>query len=139
MMKTKQIYCCGCEAKVGARLTGGKEIYPHRTDLYMLPFWKCDRCNNYVGCHHKTDKPTTPLGVIPTKELKKARQHIHFILDPIWKSGAISRNKAYKRLAKILGKANYHTAMIRSIQEARQVYKAVRVLSEELNADKVEG
>ena len=68
---------------VEVRLTNGAEIYPHRKDLSELPFWKCDTCGNFVGCHHKTGDPTKPLGVIPTSEIKRARQHIHRILDPI--------------------------------------------------------
>ncbi len=65
------IYCCGCNEKIKARLTNGEEIYPHRTDLYLLPFWKCDSCGNFVGCHHKTDNPTKPLGCIPSHQRLK--------------------------------------------------------------------
>jgi hypothetical protein len=53
-----KLYCTGCEHEVEARLTNGEERYPHRPDLYELPFWKCDACSGYVGCHHKTDNPT---------------------------------------------------------------------------------
>ena len=56
------IYCTGCEKNVNARLTDGKERYPHRQDLYELPFWVCDNCGGYVGCHHKTNQRTKPLG-----------------------------------------------------------------------------
>ena len=119
------IYCCGCCTEVNARLTDGKEIYPHRNDLHDLPFWKCDRCGNYVGCHHKTNNPTLPLGVIPTKELMNARKHIHKILDPLWKHGKIKRNVLYARLSEELG-WKYHTANIRSIEEARKVYKIIK-------------
>lgn len=119
------IYCCQCKVKVDARLTDGREIYPHRADLGGLPFWKCNDCGNYVGCHHKTDKPTTPLGHIPTPEISKARSHIHALLDPVWKSkpALVSRSRAYKLMSERLG-WKYHTAMIESIEEAREVYKA---------------
>ena len=120
-----EIYCCGCEMKVEARLTGGEEIYPHREDLYSLPFWKCDGCGNYVGCHHKTKNRTNPLGCIPTPEIKKARQHIHKILDPIWQNGKMSRKEIYAELSERLG-WKYHTAKIRSVEEARKVYRLVR-------------
>lgn len=120
------IYCCGCLEKVDARLTNGKECYPHRKDLFNLPFWKCDKCGNFVGCHHKMENnPTQPLGCIPTPEIKKARQHIHKILDPIWQSGKMNRKSIYAELTKKLG-WKYHTANIRSIEEAREVYKIVR-------------
>jgi len=78
-----KIFCCACKSDVNARLTNGSEIYPHRSDLSSIPFWKCDDCGNFVGCHHKTSKPTQPLGHIPTPEIRKARQHIHMILDPL--------------------------------------------------------
>jgi hypothetical protein len=121
----KEIWCCECQNKINARLTDGQEIYPHRSDLYNLPFWKCDQCNNFVGCHHKTKEPTKPLGNIPTKEIKEARKHIHSLLDPIWKSSdskTKTRKSIYNYLSDQLG-FSYHTATLRTIEEARKVYK----------------
>lgn len=119
-----KIHCCGCNEKVDARLTDGGEIYPHRPDLKSIPFWKCDTCGNYVGCHHKTKNPTQPLGIIPTPELRNARNHIHRILDPLWTDGKIKRRELYKAISDKLG-WKYHTAKIRSIEEAREVYRLV--------------
>lgn len=124
MSEPKEIHCCGCETKIMARLTDGAEIYPHRPDLSKLPFWKCDDCGNYVGCHHKTKNRTHPLGCIPTPEIKSARQHIHRILDPIWKNGEMPRKKIYAILTERLG-WKYHTANIRSVEEARKIYKII--------------
>lgn len=118
------IFCCGCNAQVDARLTNGAEVYPHRSDLHHLPFWKCDHCGNYVGCHHKTKDKTRPLGNIPTPELRNARRHIHTILDPIWRGGTMDRAELYLKLSELLG-YEYHTAQIASIEEARAVYRAV--------------
>lgn len=120
-----RIYCCACSHDIEARLTDGAEVYPHRKDLAGLPFWKCDTCGNFVGCHHKTKNRTQPLGVIATSEIKKARQHIHAVLDPIWKSGKMKRASLYKRISGELG-WQYHTANIRTIEEARKVYAIVR-------------
>lgn len=125
-----RIFCCGCQTEVKARLTDGKEIYPHRSDLAKLPFWKCDYCGNYVGCHHKTNNPTNPLGIIPTPEIRNARQHIHAILDPIWKSGRMKRGKLYGIISKKLG-WKYHTSKIRSVEEGRKVYRIVREIANE--------
>lgn len=122
------LYCCGCEREVTPRLTDGAEIYPHRPDLKALPFWKCDACGNYVGCHHKTQDRTRPLGCIPTPEIKKARQHIHRILDPLWKSGRMKRSDVYARLSEAIG-YEYHTAEIGDIAEARRIYLAVKELT----------
>lgn len=131
-MTARKIYCCGCQSTVDARLTYGSEVYPHRKDLATIPFWRCDVCRNWVGCHHKTKKPTTPLGVIPTPEIKKARQHIHRILDPIWKSGTMSRRDVYREIGRRLGmKKEYHTANIKSLEQARNVYRVVRDMASE--------
>lgn len=129
MSETRAIFCCGCRADVQARLTHGREIYPHRHDLSELPFWRCDDCGNFVGCHHKTSDRTRPLGCIPTPELKAARSHIHRILDPLWRSGRIKRRKLYSIIAHVIGVEEYHTAEIRSIEQAREVYRAVCLLA----------
>ncbi len=46
------------------------------------------------------------------------------ILDPIWESGAMKRKEVYAHLTKALG-WKYHTAQIRSIEEARRVYRLI--------------
>lgn len=119
------IYCCGCVTEILARLTSGKEIYPHRVDLHDLPFWKCDTCGNYVGCHHKTANGTQPLGVIPTKEIMNARKCIHALLDPLWKTRKVSRGKIYTKLSKELG-YSYHTGEIKCLKEARRIYLIIK-------------
>lgn len=131
-MTSKEIYCCGCSAKVEARLTSGHEIYEHRLDLYDLPFWICDTCKNYVGCHHKTANPTQPLGCIPTKEIKAVRIKIHAVLDPLWKSGRYNRKELYAIISARMGsKHRYHTAQIRSVDEARQVLEILTTITKE--------
>lgn len=125
------LHCCGCNEFVEPRLTDGGEIYPHRKDLSKLPFWKCDKCQNFVGCHHKTDKPTTPLGCIPTKEIREARKHIHALIDPMWKSKLIKRGALYAKLSEAIG-CTYHTAEIKSIEDARRVYSAGLEIRKEL-------
>jgi hypothetical protein len=119
-----KIYCCGCEKDVEARLTDGDEIYPHRPDLFSLPFWKCDTCGNFVGCHHKTKTRTKPLGCIPTPELRMARNSIHSLLDPAWQSGKIGRKELYRVLTEKLG-WKYHTAKIKSLDEAEKVIQII--------------
>lgn len=130
-LTVKSLYCCGCESRTDARLVGGEEIYPHRADLYSLPFWKCDKCNNFVGCHHKTKDRTRPLGCIATKEIKSARIQIHKTMDPIWRSGRITRKELYNLLKKATGRP-FHTANIRSVEEAQSVYMLVIKIAGEL-------
>jgi len=128
MIDRKLIYCCGCQSDVDARLSDGQEAYPHRPDLYSLPFWFCDQCGNFVGCHHKTSSPTRPLGNIPTPELKRARQKIHKVIDPIWQSGAMKRNEVYANLSDAMG-FKYHTAKLRNMQEAKKALDAATQIS----------
>ena len=132
MTQTKKIYCVCCSCDVNALLVDGSVIYPHREDLHKLPFWQCPKCSNYVGCHHKTKKKTKNLGVIPTKEIREARIHIHSLLDPLWKSGNIKRGELYNMISKRLG-FKYHSADIRSIPEARFVYRILLDIKIKLN------
>lgn len=97
-----------------------------------LPFWKCDACKNFVGCHHRTRDRTRPLGCIPTAEIKAARQHIHRILDPLWKGKMINRSDLYKRVAMALGIEEYHTAELRSVEDARRAYAAIKAIATEI-------
>lgn len=127
-----KIYCCQCKKEVNARLTNGAEIYPLREDLYSLPFWKCS-CGNFVGCHHKTPQRTKPLGCIPTKEIRNARKHIHALLDPMWKNGKNKRGHLYAEISRQLG-YQFHTAEIRSIEEARIVYRIILDISKKVLA-----
>lgn len=117
-----KLWCCQCQSDVAARLTNGAEVYPHRPDLADLPRWKCDTCGNHVGTHHKTADPTRPLGNIPSPAIKRARIHIHDLIDPVWKSRIIKRGKLYGALSARLG-YEYHTAEIKTIDEARRVYR----------------
>lgn len=126
-----KIYCCNCQSEIDARLTDGSEVYPHRKDLYELPFWKCDNCEQFVGCHHKTSTPTKPLGVIPSPEIKQKRQEIHVLLDQIWKSGRMRRGDVYKTVSEIIGK-QYHTAEIRTVKEAECVISVVKEIRNSL-------
>jgi hypothetical protein len=123
-VEQREIYCCGCEKKVIADLVDGSLVYPHRQDLYHLQFWIC-QCRCYVGCHKGT---ANPLGVIPTKEIMNARKYIHAILDPLWKSGKYKRKDLYKKISDKIG-WDYHTAKIRSIEEAREIYKIIKGIS----------
>lgn len=133
--KPRKIYCCECEKKVHARLTNGREIYPSRADLHGLPFWKCDACGNYVGCHHKAKNKTHPLGVIPTPPLRRWRSKIHAVLDPLWKDRLISRTQAYNEIARRLGLDVFHTANIRTVDEAKEVYDIAVLLQQELSKE----
>lgn len=129
-----RIYCCGCGQDVEAKLVCGKDVYPHRRDLYQLPFWQCERCRCFVGCHHKSHDPTRPLGVIPTREITKWRKRIHALLDPLWQTRQYTRSALYKELGARLG-YEYHTAEIRSVEQAMQVLEAIGLMRGEHGND----
>ena len=129
------IYCCGCENNTDARLTTGEEIYPHREDLFSLPFWVCDSCENFVGCHHKTKNRTEPLGCIPTKAIRDKRKHIHAVLDPMWqnlqtpKERRKKRGHLYSKISKFIGRP-FHTGNITSFREAENILLMVYQLKD---------
>lgn len=125
------MYCCECQKDVGAKLITGKEVYPSRSDLWGLPFWLCIECNNFVGCHHKTKNRDHPLGHIPTKEMKKARIHIHALIDPFWQSGFIKRRELYKKISDVMG-WNFHTSKTKTIEECRSAYRVGLQIKKEL-------
>ncbi len=122
-----KLFCCNCGTEVEARLTDGSEVYRHRPDLYDLPFWKHDACGGFVGCHHLTEDRTKPLGCIPSPEIKELRKEIHAKLDPMWKSGQHARSYIYARLSRLFGR-EYHTAEIRSVEEANAVLSELELL-----------
>ena len=120
-----QIWCCQCQRDVEARLTTGAEVYPHRPDLADLLRWKCDGCGGHVGTHRKSMDPTKPLGNIPTPEIQRARIHIHNLIDPAWKARVVRRGAIYAHLSEKLGR-EYHTAKLKTIDDARAMYAAAR-------------
>lgn len=78
----------------------GKEIYPHRPDLFHKTFYRCVPCRAYVGCHPGT---TRPLGRLANAQLRAAKSAAHAAFDPIWKGGHKKRGSAYAWLADQLG------------------------------------
>ena len=124
-----QIFCCTCNTDIDCSLVTGMQVYPHRYDLRNMKFYRCPVCKNFVGTHKGTE---IPLGVIANEEIKNARMHIHSLLDPIWRSGKVSRRKCYKLISNKLG-YEYHTANLKSIDECRNVYSIILRLKRELS------
>lgn len=129
-----KIYCTGCEQDVEARLTNGAERYPHRPDLAELPFWTHDGCDTWVGCHHKTSKPTRPLGFLATKEMFAYRSTIHDIIDPLWQYNHMKRGQVYAYMTRELG-YQYHTGEIKTVKEAKRVFHIAEKLQKKVLAD----
>lgn len=113
-------YCNRDAVRVGAEW-----IYPHRPDLRGKWFWLCQPCRAYVGCHPGT---TNPLGRLANAELRRAKQSVHRVLDPLWKSKKMRRSEAYALLAKGLNIAqqNCHVGMfdVHTCQAAVEVLRS---------------
>ena len=97
------VACPYCGA--AARLVTGAEVYPHRPDLADKPFYSCEPCDAWVGCHPGTTKP---LGRLADAKLRTAKSTVHAFLDPEWETVAPkyrgkARRDAYARLAHDLG------------------------------------
>lgn len=123
-----KVYCCKCEEDVEAVERRGADIHFGRPDLYELVFWQCRACLNYVGSHKNLR--ATPLGNIPTPEMRGMRMQINNILDPIWKDKYMERREVYAALSQALG-YNYHTAHIKTMEEGKRALEAVTILSRE--------
>lgn len=127
----KKIYCVQCEDKMPVVLQSGDAIYKSLKYKH-LNFWVCGGCNNYVGVH-KNSPTHEPLGIIPTPEVRNARQHIHAILDPIHQKKLMKRREVYDYLSEKLG-WQYHTAKIKNVEEARKIYIIIKELKAKLHA-----
>ena len=107
-MTTFQVICDYC--KQPARLVTGKELYPHRPDLFIKYFYVCRPCSAHVGCHNDS---ASPLGRLANSELRRAKSLAHAAFDPLWKNGRMKRQQAYKWLAAQIGveKSECHIGM----------------------------
>lgn len=110
--------CDYCQ-KQSERVTG-KEIYPHRKDLFEKTFYRCVPCSAYVGCHPGTQRA---LGRLANSALRAAKQKAHAAFDPLWKTGGLRRGYAYMLLAKALGmsKKDCHIGMFSEEQCIRVI------------------
>lgn len=77
-----------------------KEIYGRNYGKsYMC--WLCKKCDVYVGCHNNTKNP---LGTMANAELREWRKKCHAKIDPLWKSGKMTRKEVYQMLKEKLGR-----------------------------------
>ena len=115
-------------------LVTGKEIYPHRQDLWEKPIWKCTRCpNSYCGCHPRTKEA---LGFAAGPDTRRARMLLHErMLDPIWKEASRKRRRHFRNLVYAflsekmdLPPDETHTAMW-TVEQCRQAWCSLRGMS----------
>lgn len=92
------VYCPYCRNE--APLVTGREVYPHRPDLFAKRFYACLPCGAWVGCHPGT---TQRLGRLANAEGRRLKMAAHAAFDPRWKEGGTKRKAAYRWLADQLG------------------------------------
>jgi len=72
---------------------------------------------------------TTKMAVrtVRTQDMKNklCAQKSFSLIDPIWKSWKMGRRELYGVISRAIG-CKYHTANIRTLSEARGIYRAVR-------------
>lgn len=86
-----------------AKWCDNKEVYGKRYGKSYMCYY-CKDCGAWVGCHQNTRKP---LGTMANRELRIWRMKAHSALDPLWKSGEMTRHKAYKLIDnKHIGESN---------------------------------
>lgn len=83
-------------------LVGSEVIYGRSYGMIYL----CRDCMAYVGCHPNTTKS---LGRVADGKLRAAKRQAHKYFDQIWKSGLLSRHKAYQWLSEQLGIPSEYT------------------------------
>lgn len=115
--------CPYCDRQ--SQLVHGQAIYPHRPDLWAKPFWQCEPCEAYVGCHPGTKNA---LGRLANDELRKAKQAAHAAFDPLWRGGQQHRKSAYLWLAERMGMIaeNCHIGMM-DVEACRRVVEVCKV------------
>ena len=74
----------------------GTRIYPHRPDLADKLFFICAPCGAWVGTHRSTGQP---LGRLANAELRRLKQSVHAVFDPLWEA-KIRRDNCTKKKAR---------------------------------------
>lgn len=106
-------------------LVTGDVIYPDKPALAEKKFWRCPRCQAYVGCHPGTEKP---LGSTANAELRQARMAAHDVFDQLWKSNELTKRDAYiwLRVSMFLSEDECHISMF----DLEQCQTVVRLCKE---------
>lgn len=128
-----ELLCTKCGK--AAQVVTGKELYPHREDLWNRNFYACLPCKMWVGVHPGT---LIPLGSLASAELRFLRHRAHELFDKMWHTRRWSkrkkdrrkmRNDAYLWLAEQMGIDDIAKCHIGMFTE-EQCRKAIRILGD---------
>lgn len=120
--------CPDC-GKAGELVTG-RDVYPHRKDLWGRLLWQCAPCGTRVSCHPGSKRP---LGDMAGESLRHMRGRAHSWFDKLWQEGYMKRNRAYKWLAKAMNidKDDCHIAQFNENQCWQVIVHSKRYLKEQ--------
>ena len=102
-MAKEYVVVCPVDGKP-APWVENKEKYGRNYGKSYMCYY-CKEHDTYVGCHNNTRQP---LGTMAGADLRKARMAVHAKIDPLWRSGAVSRKAVYRFISAKLG-YQYHT------------------------------
>lgn len=139
--------CLECGPSAIGVLVTGKEVYPHRSNLWHKQIWRCPNDPlHYVGTHDGTTIRAANGAVVPAalgfmigKAGRHWRMEAHKVFDPIWmrraakygESKGKARNFCYDWLAKKMGRSDVHISQL-TVAELRQVVDICRPITERI-------
>ena len=108
---------CGKEAV----MVTSKQFYGRD---YKTNIWLCGPCEAYVGTHKNTK---TPLGTLAKSKLRQLRKTAHSLVDPMWRSGKMTRTQVYDWIAQEMNipKDDAHIALFNEKQCSIIIQKAL--------------
>ena len=119
-MSTPEVICPYCGEPTA--LVDSAEVYGRSFGM----IWLCRPCQAYVGTHGNSEGHK-PLGTPANAHLRKYRTQAHAAFDPLWKSGRMTREKAYKVLRRVLqvSREQGHIGML-DIEQCKRLIEALK-------------
>jgi hypothetical protein len=116
----KQVVCPYCRGT--PEWVENKEVYGGKNYGKSYMMYLCRKCDARVGCHNNTKRP---LGVLANKETREWRMKAHAVFDPLWKTGKMERDDAYKILQRHFNR-QVHIAQS-DIETCKQIITLIKV------------
>lgn len=117
---SRKVICPYCGQR--AELVDSAVIYGRSYGNIYL----CEPCDAYVGTHRRNNKP---LGTLANKQLREWRKRAHRAFDPLWKSGKMTRDDAYKWLSRKMNLPPRKTHI--GMFDIRQCKRVIKICREE--------
>lgn len=115
--------CPYCD--IEAEWVENKTFYGRNFGKSFMAWW-CRKCGARVGCHQNTKQP---LGTMANASLRKMRQHVHGIIDPLWQSGKITRKEIYRKLSEEMSR-EVHVGESNN-EQCKEIIRIVQIMLNE--------